>query len=203
MCTNMVSCVYSIIEYFINLFSNIIHTYFYKSVKNIENISSFYEKKNNDISIIDVVSSEYDNEVINYDNIKNYLNHNILFYDSVFYKQYFHKPITVKFEHSGQIYRICLKKLECKNNQHSCIYKNPKILSASIIKNDNEIDNEIDITDTLKEFHGNNKNYFAHIPDVISDLSYLLNHDGKLYVYDMIGNINKYNISKISKISKI
>jgi hypothetical protein len=185
----MTSYLYYIIEYFINLFSYYVHTYFYRSIENENNISSFYDKKNNDISIIEVET----NNIIDYKNLIDYLKHHILFDNSVFYKQYFVRPIFVKFKHSGQIYKICLKKLECKNNQHTFIEKSPKILSAIVKK-----DCEIDITETLKEFHGNNKNYFKHIPDAVSDLSYLLSHDGELYVYDMAGNINKYDIKKQS-----
>jgi hypothetical protein len=189
----MASYLYNIFKYYTNLFSyyifsNIIHAYFYGSIennKNNKNISSFYEKTDNDISIIEVET----NDIIDYENLINYLKHHILLDDSIFYNQYFVRPIFVKFRHSGQIYRICLKKLESKSNDHTLIKKDPKILSAVINNN-----YEIDITDTLREFHGNNKNYFEHIPDAISDLSCLLWYDGELHVYDMVGNISKYNI---------
>lgn len=190
----MYSYLCSMIDCIINSLIEILHEYCYKYIKNIKNIknnddvSSFYEKKNNYISIIEVET----NNVIDYENLINYLNHHILLDNSVFYKQNFVRPIFVKFKYMGEIYKICLKKLESKNNQHKSIDKNPKILSAVLLKDENEID----ITDTLKEFHGNDKNYFSHISDAISDLSYLLDSDGELHVYDMIGNINKYNIKK-------
>lgn len=192
----MLSNIYIIFDSIIDFFLNLIHKYFYERYETHTNVSPF--NKNQEDNLIFIIEIEHKNEEnINCDNILKYLNHHILLQKSIFYVQYFKKPIIVKFKYMGNVYRICLKKMECKNDQHSTINKNPKILSA-FIKKDN---NEIDVTDILKEFHGNNKNYFAHIPDsinVITELSYLLKHEGELEIYDMIGNINKYDIKNNS-----
>ena len=58
-----------------------------------------------------------------------------MFNNSVFYKQYFVRPIFVKFEQSGQIYKICLKKLESKNNQHNKYIKANSIITEILCAN--------------------------------------------------------------------
>lgn len=145
---------------------------------------------NYDIEILNVETETESN--VNVENIKNYLNHHILLKDHKFITQYFEKPIFVNFSYMNETYKICLKNMIYTYDNHEDIIKKPKILTA-ILKTHED---EYDVTDIIRQYHGNNKNFFKHIPDVINDLSFILNRHGELYMYDMLGNIEKHELKK-------
>lgn len=129
----------------------------------------------NDIKILSV-NTDIDN-----DNLVKYLRHHILHSSDTFETIYFKKPIFVRFKYMNETYQICLAKLESTKDCHLDIVSNPKYLSAVV-------NNEIHITDKIKELHGPTKNFFNHIPDAISDFSVLLaEHSGKLETFNMFG----------------
>lgn len=138
----------------------------------------------NDITILEISDDKVDRL-----NILRYLNNNIKHTNDAFYKEVFDSPIRVKFEYLGRIYRICLSKIETSNNEHTEIEEIPKILSATV--------EDTDITEIVREYHGHTKNFYKHIPDVIYDLSYILELDGDLHTYDTMGNYNVYVLKNI------
>ena len=166
-------------------FLNIILNFFDYRTTDIQNKHSLIID-NYDIEILNI-ETETETDHIDIENIKNYLNHHILLKDHMFKTQYFEKPIFVNFSYMNETYRICLKNMVHTNDNHEDIIKKPKILSA-ILKTHQD---EHDVTDIIRQYHGNNKNFFKHIPDAINDLSFLLDRHGELHTYDMLGNIEK------------
>jgi hypothetical protein len=144
---------------------------------------------NEDIEILDL-TKETDK-----DNLRKYLKHHIMNTDDKFHPMYFFDgPLIVKFKYLNEMYQICLTQLESKNTDHSVIKKEPKYLSAIIKINEN--DDGHCITEQFVEFHGPTRNFFNHIPDVISDFSIILkNHKGKLHTFDMMGNHKVHNLN--------
>lgn len=141
---------------------------------------------NDEITIISVSDSEVD--LIN---LQNYLNHNILHTDDVFYNvEKFPKPIMIKFKYCGEVYRLCLKSLKSKKHEHNEVVKQPRYLSVVVKNGETEIEN---ITERMTEFHGNTRNFFDHIPDSVFDFSLVFDdmriEDGySIHTYDMSGN---------------
>lgn len=156
----------------------------YKMLSNNIKASSFVIDENiANIEIIEV------NRSIDQNNLINYLKHHIMFTDDKFKIEHFHEPLIVRFKFQNEIYKIHLKHLISKNTDHSVSINDAKYLSAVIKNHDHE--EGIYITDLLVELHGPERNFFSHIPDVISDLSVLLKeykNNGKLYTFDMLGN---------------
>jgi len=127
-----------------------------------------------DVEILEI------NKNVDTENLLKYLKHHIMYTEDKFNKTYFDSPLIVKFKYQNEIYIIHLNKLECKNIDHSVIFKEPKFLSA-VIKDE-------DITKKLQELHGPSRNFFKHILDAVSDIHLLLsNYHGKLQIFDMMG----------------
>jgi hypothetical protein len=149
-------------------------------------VEPFDKEDNHQIEILET------NKSIDEKNVQNYLNHHILYTDDKFHETHFtEEPLIVKFKYNNQIYQISLNKLESKKEDHLPIVKQPKILSA-VVKKDND---EYCVTEKISQFHGNTRNFFSHIPDVKNDFSIIIkDNDGKLYIFDMMGNHKVHTI---------
>lgn len=157
---------------------------------------NFYKKTNAEsfvpedrIRIIEIIDKH--NHNITEDELSNYLEHHLDEKPADFTKKEFKHPIIVRFKYQNEIYSMCLKSMKYTRNEHKEIKPTPKYLSAIIRHGDDEIC----VTQRIREFHGHSKNFFDHIPDVENDLKKLLeNHKGDLYTYDMMGNSNKIKL---------
>ena len=169
---------------FLNWYIYLTNLFGYNIVEYNAQVSSFVidENNENEIEIIDV------NKNVNQTNLTNYLRHHIMITDDKFKTEHFDEPLIVRFKYQNEIYKIYLKHLISKNTDHSVSINGSRYLSAIIKKHDHE--EGIHITELLVELHGPKRNFFSHIPDVISDISILLKEHGcgKLYTYDMMGN---------------
>jgi hypothetical protein len=143
-----------------------------------------------DIKIISVESVDHNNNY-DYDNIQNYLRHHIVDPKHNFYKTHYNNPVFITFKYINKHYKICLKSMSSTHMDHYEIEETPRILYA-IVKNHTETN----VTDKIKEYHGNTKNFYSHIPDIITDLYYLLGHEGELHIFDMMGNDEITNLKK-------
>ena len=155
----------------------------YNIVKQNNQTSSFVIDENSEITIIEV------NRNVDQTNLTKYLKHHIMLSDDKFKIEHFDEPLIVRFKYQNETYQMCLKHLISKNIDHSVSASEPKYLSAVIKHHDHE--EGVHITDLLVEFHGPKRNFFSHIPDVVSDISVLLKehkNNGKLYTFDMMGN---------------
>ena len=139
-----------------------------------------------DVKIVDVYP-----KIDNIENAYKYLKHHILYTDDTFDKIYFDNPIFIKFKYMNECYTICVQKFESTYTTHLNIIKEPKLLSAVVYDKN---DNEINITDKAREIHGHTRNFYEHIPDVITDRSIIFNFKGKLNTYDMMGNYKTYKL---------
>ena len=113
-------------------------------------------------------------------NVTRYLKNHILLEDISFVP--YDYPVVVKFKYLDKIYKIHLNQLRSSKDDHTEIIESPKILLATL--------GDEDVTETIREYHGNTQNFYAHIPDVANPLELLLED---LHIYDMMGNntINK------------
>jgi len=166
-------------------------------------LSKFYEHK----KVESLIVTDSDIKIICADqnldeqNLLNYLRHHILFTDDQFYVTYFDEPILVRFKYLNETYQICLKKLESTKDDHQDIICSPKYLSA-IIKDPENTENTINITEHFKEIHGHTKNFFKHIPDAVHDIpSILKDYNGglikngsKLHTFNMMGHENIHEL---------
>jgi hypothetical protein len=165
-------------------------------VPNIQ-ASSFVVDENDELEIIEITAK--DGKEVDKENLTRYLKHHIMLSDDKFKKDHFDEPLIVRFKYQNEIYRICLKHLIAKNTDHSISVNDPKYLSAIVKQHDNDDDDGIHVTDVLVEYHGPDRNFFSHIPDVISDILILLkeHHNGagnKLHTFDMMGNIKIHEL---------
>jgi hypothetical protein len=166
-------------------FNNILYciVYFFRWCKHESSkieVESFIVS-DNDIKIL-FVSDGINELIIDNNNLIRYLRHHILHNSDKFENVYFDKPVFVRFKYLNETYQICLSKLESTKDCHLDIVSSPKYLSAVI-------NDDVYITDQIKELHGPTKNFFNHIPDAISDFSVLLaEHTGKLETFNMLGN---------------
>lgn len=147
-----------------------------------KNIDSFIID-NNDIEILHL-SHDIDKENVFY-----YIRHHIMYTDDTFIPIHsLDEPLAVKFKYLNETYTIYLNKLISKNNEHSVIYKEPKILYA--VMNSHTDNNEIHITDEIVELHGPTRNFYNHIPDIVpfSKVLHSKYGNGKIITLDMIGN---------------
>ncbi len=181
--TNIGDIVYDSIYRFIEIVTGMIvytRLVFYP----LKNTESIIVQDTDEIIILETSDNNADKK-----NILLYLNNNIRNTDDVFDKEIFREPIKIRFIYKGKTYRICLTKLESSKIDHSEIQEESKILLASI--------NDTDITDIIKEYQGNTRNFYAHIPDAIYDLSYLINLEGKLHIYNTMGTYNMHVLKTI------
>lgn len=170
------------------VFNNILYTFVYY-------ISCFRRKNNNKVEVESLIVSNPEiilietSEDVDSNNLLKYLRHNIMYTDDTFDITYFEKPIFVRFKYLNETYQICLTRLESTKDCHSDIIGTPKYLSAVI-------NDEVHITEKMRELHGHTKNFWSHIPDSISDFSVLFNpYKGKLHTFDMIGQNKIIEIS--------
>ncbi len=151
------------------------------------NVESLIPEEN--IRIIEIID-DHDHGITE-DELCRYLEHHIeLEGPDNFDKKTFEHPVTVRFKYRNEIYSMVLKGMTSTKDDHKEIKKTPKCLSAIIRYTDSQgKTNESCVTERIREFHGHSKNFFDHIPDVISDLDILLKgYKGQLHTYDMMGN---------------
>lgn len=160
--------------------------YFYSKPANVESLIP-----EDCIRIIEI--SDDHNHGLSEEELCNYLEHHL---DSDgpepnFTKITFEHPVKIRFKHGNEIYSMCLKGMTSTRDDHKEIQTTPKYLSAVIRHGDDEIC----VTNRIREFHGHSKNFFDHIPDVISDLNVLLNDcEGQLHTYDMMGSSKVHDL---------
>jgi hypothetical protein len=109
-----------------------------------------------------------------YSNVQKYLDHHLSYESSNTFVpiDFDSGPINVRFKHINEIYQISLKRLKSTNKDHGPINSTPLYLSGTVKYKGKDTC----VTQKLREFHGNNRNFFSHIPDTIHHISYYIEH---------------------------